>query len=322
MNCIEEINCGTRVIIGIRDYEVCNKPESNLFLNDYPGITLKSAANIVGEQDCSGLELLRTITKNAVRLVVNDFQNEISSAFDFNAIIETRQLYQFDNTTIPKAAKERGLVLKRWRSEMAKIYIEDIIVKSKQSGVLNVKIIDGTKITNIEIDLIADKAITKRVDYVAQSEEVSIVADDTNFDMYSGTIFNNSNSSCCGSSSNTGLLVYGWNGEKETNKYYGIGVNVSARCYEENIICKLLPRMYFLIWYKCAALYFEECIATDRMSVVAIFKKDFAIEQLEVAETKYQEAWKSFVPTIKRFLNSTKGECITCNTNRYEQRTP
>lgn len=324
MGCLNDIICGARTIIGIRDYDLCKKPESNLLINDIPGITIKNAASIATEELKSGYGVLNEVINRGIRLVFQDFSNQVGQAFDFNAIVQTRKLLQFDASSLPAVAKNRGLVIKRWRSEVSQIYIEQIYIKAKRSGVATVKIIDGSIIKSYEVDLIADQLFTLRTDYVAFGEQVSITMDDTNFGVYSGNINPRNSSGSCGSCGwqDDGLFITGWDGTSEQNKYFGIGVNASIRCYEENIICSLLPRMYFLFWYAAAREYFEEQISSNRLNPVTIFTKDQAKENLAKYSEKYDKSFAEFVPTIKKYLLTTKGDCFVCNGSKYAQTHP
>lgn len=323
MGCLNDIICGYRTIIGIRDYDKCKKPESNLLINDIPGITLKNASGIANEELQSGYNLLNEVIKRGIRLTFQDFSSVVGAQFDFNAVVESRKLNYFDASSLPAINKSRGLVLKRWRSEMSQIYVENVYIKAKQSGVATIKILDGAITKEYTADLIADKEFTLRVDYVAVNEQISIVMNDTDFSVYSGPITQNNNSSCgsCTGGGN-GFFVTGWDGSAEVNKYFGLGVLASVRCYEENIICSLMPRMYFLFWYAAAREYFDEQLSSNRLNSITLFTKEKAEENLAKYSAKYDKAFAEFVPTIKRYLLTTKGECFACNGNKYVQSTP
>lgn len=325
MKCLQDIICGTRTIIGIRDYAGCPVPESNLHLNDFPGITLRNASQIANEEVISGVKMLQSQINRATRLVFQEFQNRISTYYNFNSIVETRQLTFFNDTTYSAAAKDRGLILKRWRSEVARIFVEVVYIKANASGDAVVRIIDGATTKSYTVPLQAGVVYALRTDYVAESEQVKVVMDNTSFPVFSGQI-SESGAGCetCGSSYDVhGFVVRGLDGDVEQNNYFGIGVMASVRCYEENILCSLLPRMYFIIWYRCAVEYFDDAVSgNSRTNPVTIFTKEQAVLDLEKYTAKYEKAFEDFVPTIRKFLSSTKGECITCNTDRNVQSTP
>lgn len=315
MRCLEDILCGKRVIIGIRDYKNCAKSESGLYINDIPGITLKNATSIVTEEQKSGYELLNNIIKQAIRLTFEDFYGQVSPAFAFNLISETRHLDQFDPSILPPVNLERGLVLKRWRSEMAQIFVSEVYVKSASSGVFSFKILDGDKVTTFSnIALLANQVKTVRVDYMADQEQIKIIGSDNLFSMYGGPIQKGiSGCGYCGGSASDGFFITGWNGTKEESRYFGIGVHASVRCYEENVICQLLNKMFFLFWYRAGMLYYEDLLSSNRLNPITLYTKELAQKNLDMLTDKYEKAFKTFIPTIQTFLKSTKGECFTCN---------
>lgn len=314
MSCLKDIKCGNRIIIGIKDFDVCAKPESGLFINDIPGITLKSASAIANEEQKTGYELLRSIIHRATTLTFNDFVNQISSEFSFNAVAEIRKIKYFDDSVLPVYAGDRGLVLKRWRSELAQIYVGEIYIKCANAGSVTVKIIDGTETKSYTTTIEANVEKSIRVDYLAESEQIKIVMDDSSNQVYSGQILK-SWTGCggCNVSSGDGFYMTGWNGISEEPKYFGIGVFASVRCNEENVICQLLKRMSFIMLYRSAMLYYEELLTTSRLNSITIFTRDNAQKYLEMYTEKYDKAYADFTPVIKQMLKQTKGECITCN---------
>lgn len=328
MGCLKDITCGSRVIIGIRDFDACAKPESDLFMNDLPGISLKTAAKITSEEYHTGAEIMKKCINIAVKKVFKDFEEAIAPEFNFNAVIQTRQIDIFNSTVIPLAASERGLILKRWRSELSKIYIEEVYVKSTASGVGEVKIYDGATLAKtISVDLVANEVLTVPVRLSFDQEQVKVVMDDTNFPVYSGSLnnflVNGRPESCyaCGQRGQSHFFINGWNGTGEESKMYGIGIKASVRCFEETIICSVLPRMYFLIWYAAGVEFLKERVYSERLNNITIFNKEKAKELLDEYQIEYSNTYKTFTKSIFKYLKSTKGECLTCNPTIYAQYT-
>jgi len=322
MNCLNDIQCGRRVIIGIRNYKECSNPESDLFINDLPGISLKIAAQISSEELKTGNEVLKKCINTAIKKVFNDFNLKVSPYFDFNAIVQTREVNNFsDSTIIPAAPSERGLLLKRWRSELSQIYVEELYIKVDSNITLDVKLYNGDILQEtIQTAFEAGVLKTIRVDKKFTAESVKIVIDNTNTAVYSNQI-SNWNFQECGTCNGNGqgLVVKGWNGSEENNTMYGIGVKASVRCYEENLLCSLLPRMYFFIWYQSGVEFMKEKIYSDRVNPITTFTRERARELLEDYQDEYAVQYSVFVKNIYTYLRSLKGECLTCNGNRYAQ---
>lgn len=322
MGCLNDILCGNRTIIGIRDFDACANPESRLFINEIPGITLKNASMVANEEIKTGYAELQRIIQLSTKLVFDDFAQAISPYFNFDAVVAARQLKNFDGTT-STSASNRGLIVKRYRSELAQIYIEDIYLKCGTTGNVVVQLIDGSQTFDYTISAVAGEIVSLRVDYKAKSESVRLVT--SNVSVYGGTLSNTGSgcSTCSGRSASTnGLYINGWDGTNEVSRYYGIGVNASIRCYEENVLCSLLPRMYFLIWYKSGISFCNELIHSARLNHITTFGKEKAEKLRDELMQDYDEKYKVFVKSMRTYLMSTKNDCLTCNSNTYVQVLP
>lgn len=324
MGCLNDILCGSRVIIGIRDFAECNKPESNLFINELPGITLSNAAMVANEEVNSGYAELKRVIGLSTKMVFDEFATEISPYFNFDAIIQTRELKQFSGNFLPFASLQRGLVVKRFRSELAQIYVEEIYFKCNQTGSFIIKLFDGPIGFDYTINAVAGEIVALRIDYKAKSESITLLCDNSSIEVYNGALNNITGGcgSCGGGNSSNGLFVTGWDGTKEVAKYYGIGIKASIRCYEENVLCSLLPRMYFLLWYKAGIQFCNELIHSTRMNKICTFGKDKAEKLRDELIIDYDEKYKTFVKNIYGYLKTTKNDCLTCNGNTYVQALP
>jgi len=322
MNCIQEILCGDRTIIGIRDFDACLLPESNLFINDLPGITLKSASKITNEELQTGNNLLKKSINMAVQHVYDEFRQQMQTYFDSNSIVESRLINNFSTTVTPAAPLERGIIIKRWRSELSQIFIHEVYIKSQQTGNITLKIYDGCEVTPYSIDLIADCVTKFTIDYKATEEEVKILFDQTAWDVFGCSMASSYNDCRCGSWSNKGLFINGWNGTAEQGNCFGVGVYASVKCYFENVFCALLDQLYFAIWYKAGIVFLQELIYSDRINAITLFTKERAKELLAEFQTAYDLKYQTAIKNARIFLNSTKGECISCNGTKIIQATP
>lgn len=322
MDCLQQILCGHRTIIGIRNFVSCSEPESDLFLNDLPGVSLKIAANIANEEANTGNEIMQKCINIGIKKVFNDFNIKVSPYFNFNAIVQTREINDFSDATIIAASgSERGLVIKRWRSELAQTYVEELYVKIDSSVTADIKIYDGDILSlTLQANLTGGIVNTIRVDKKFNSESIKILINNTGFGVYSNAITNWNFQECgtCNGNS-SGLVVKGWDGSQENNTMYGIGVKASVRCYEENLICSLLPKMYFFMWYAAGIEFMKEKVYSDRLNPVTLFTKERAKELLEEYKEEYAIQYAVFSKNIMTYLRSLKGECLTCNGSRYAQ---
>lgn len=322
--CIDDIRCGRRTIIGIRDYGPCMTPESGLWINDLPGMSLRTAAQVASEEYVSGAEFLREKINLGAKLVVNDFTEYMGDLFNFNAVVETRNVGRFDEVqTLAAAPLERGQVWKRWRSEVGRLYVEQIYLKSSASGVATVKIYDGQIVKTYTVDVLANQTMTVEIGYTADSEKIRIVFDQTNFPVYTYTM-NQAGMGCgsCGSSAPQGLYVSGWDGTQERATGYGLGAKVSVRCYEENVLCGLLPRLHFLMWYRGGIETCSGIMYSNRVTPIAMFGKEDAAKLREELQKEYAINYNRLKKNISRHMLSLKADCTTCKGDQYVQQIP
>lgn len=329
VTCLEDIICGKRSIIGVRDYVQCGEPEAGLYIQDLPAISLKSAAQVAGPEYETGAKLLQACIVRATRLVFSDFLEQAMNSFDFNAIVEGRKTAPFKPTYFAQSVTERGLVYRRWRSEVSRFYVEEIYVKVHESGVFKIKIYDdGILKKEISVDAVADRLVKVRVDESFNGEELKIVADNTNFSPYTFDInryYGDGHCySCSGNVMGKAIYCAGWDGTKEVKKGYGIGAFVSVRCHEEFIICSALPRLYMLLWYRSGIEYYNEFLGSNRFGALSSqMSKEQAAKNRDELQKQYNSRWKTIVPSLKQYIRSTKGECFNCQSfSHYAQVTP
>ena len=322
MSCLEDILNDDRVIIGIRNFTACETPESKLFINDLPGFSLKKAADIAPESFKSGNEFMQSAIKLATQHVFDEFAHELTPYFEFGNIIETREVKTYNEQTIAGADVERGIIIKRWRSESARLFVETVFIKSATAGDITLKITgdktDYTKTVTLEVG-INEVHIGQRFD----AEQIKILFNQDGIETYQGAwVTGSQGCRSCGSGSNKGLFITGWNGTGETSQTFGIGVRVHMQCYEDNILCSLLPKMYFLLWYKAGIVILQEHINTNRLNHIALFGQDKSKELLAFLQEEYAKKYGTLVRSAYEFLRNTKGECIKCNDIRYVQTLP
>lgn len=319
-SCIDDILCGKRIIIGVKNFIECEKPESHIYLNDFPGLSFKQAAKLANDEMQTGNEVMKQSIEQGVKLVYDDFMDFLAGKYNFNNITETRQLNNFSDTqTTLRAPLERGLVLKRWRSEMAKIYIEEIYLKVTNAVTIDIKIIDGTEITKIEnVSVTPNEINTIRIGLAFSNEKIKILYDQKDSEVYTCN-FTKTNGwryakRCCGSSNDGGFVVTGWDGTKEADNCFGMGVLAFIRCYETEVFCALIPRLYTAIWYKSVACFLKFRLYSDRINNLTTFGNEKAEEMLIEAEGLYREKYERVINNSDAFFRSIKGDCLTCNT--------
>jgi hypothetical protein len=328
MDCLQKILCGERVIIGVRNFDGCTTPESQLFINDYPGCDLKTASKITNDELVTGNKALKECVLNAVKYVNSNLMDYVNQRFRFNNIVETRQTdVNFSSTEIiPAANLDRGRTLTRWRSELARTYIEEIYVKPDADIVEDIYIQDGTVLKKYEaVVLKANKVNVVPIRYIAKSEKITIYINQKNAGFYACNGGSYKFRGCCQSrknSTDTELLIEGWNGTQEDTKCYGIGVLAMVKCYFDDVFCALLPNLYFPIYYRSVYEFMQMRIHTNRVNNIATFGEEKAREIRDEVDELFNEKMKRVTDNSNAYLQSVKGDCLTCNSMYYVQSTP
>lgn len=323
-SCIDDILCGKRTIIGIKNFVKCDKPESRLWINDYPGLVFKDAAKLSNEEMQTGNEVLETSIQQGIKLAFDDFMDFLRSKYDFNAIAETRQLENFSDKITTRANIERGLSLRRWRSEMALMHIEEVYIKTPQNTVIDLLVYDGTTLVKFEnITLEADKKNVIRIDLICNSETVKILYNQKDNDVYKCDFSRRNGWTPCGScGSRGGFVITGWDGNREADNCFGMGVLAYIRCYEEKVFCALIPRLYTAFYYRSVMEFMQYRLRSNRINNLTLFGEEKAKEMYDEAAAAYKLKYQTVVDNSAAFLRSLKGDCLTCNSMHYVQSTP
>lgn len=319
MKCIQDIECGKFTLVGVKDFVDCPHPSNILYINRLPGIELKTASAIVNDEYRSGISYLKDCIKLAHTQVFHRFSGMVSDKFTFDSYIDSVTVDRFATTeAYSPEVKERGLSLTIGRFKVAKLFIDEVYIRVKESGIAYVTIKDGDTTKVFETSLLANKTMSVPIAYKCESDNVLITFDQTNFSAYKGTVSNSEGCSSCGKhTTQPDILVKGWDGIEETNDLFGMGVLANLQCDEEALICQLLPRMNFMVWYQSGINFMEEFLASGRVNAVVSFGKERAAAILEDLELKLAKEEKEFSDNISQFIKKTAGECFTCKGTQF-----
>jgi hypothetical protein len=320
MSCLDDILCGKRVLIGVRDFDECAKPESGLFINDLPQITFKAAAKIANSDLQTAKETLRNCINVATKLVFDEFSQEAIIMNRWNDDASLIPQAQFNGKTRGITANKSGLLLRRYRSEISQFFIDSVFVKATATGAGKVYIVDGSKTEEFDVDTKADEEVEVVTNYRAKSEEIKILFDSDLFGTYDGPVNNtgrgkNSCYTCSGKSMD--VFVAGWNGTAQDNNCYGIKVRGTVRCFEDNLLCGLISKMHTILWYRAGIEFLNAFINTDRINFLTAFGKEQAKENRKELKELYDARYEAFISNSQNYIRALKADCLKCNTNRH-----
>jgi len=329
MNCLENIYSGNVIVIGIRDYKNCESPISGLYINDIEGLTLKTLAAVTNEEHESGYKFAKDKILLAIKLVIDDFKSQIFPTWTMNQVIESGFTGVFDSKFNNIAPLERGVSLERsTNTKLAKIFINELEILVADTGDNTIKIIDGLNTQLIPVSLVANEKLTLQLNKECESDFVTITMD--NYAMRTARMNQTTRMSgggcrSCFHSRRTGsdnLENTGWNGTGEEYQMYGINAKATLRCSEEELICSVYDKMYFLFWLRSGMEICKEIEMSTRLNPIALFGKEKAAQLYERLSGEYEKKFKIFADSIGRYLGQFSDLCLTCNKSKHVQSRP
>lgn len=318
MNCVQDIDCGNLIVVGIRGIEGCGNSLSGLNINDLYGINLKMGAAVAPQEYEGGVQLFREKIKFATKLVKSEFKKTIASKFRFDSQIEDANSCEYTKGIFfwPLTPVKRGLVIRRVDTRLAKIHIRRLFVRTKNGGNTILFINDGNTEYTYEISLIAGLN-TLNLDQTFENDEIFITIDNTSFEMSQG-ICDEPCATCSGHRKSYHMRVYGWDGANANEYVYGINVEGSLICDEDELFCNVLDQMYFPILYQSAVQVLGEKLNGPRLNNFTLFNAERAQELFDLYTKKYNSEMKSCTKSLDHYLKNISDLCLTCKGNRYD----
>ena len=315
--------------IGIRTD--CNfvPSTSGLYINDLEGINLETAAKIANINDSTGYELMKRKIKFGTELAINDLRTYTSPYININYILNKYSSGRnVPNSWLAPADAWRGAKVRLINKKgMEGLRIESIRVLAKESGSIKIKIIDGTEnVRIINVDVTGGVEEEVQIGYVSYTDNVYILADNSNFSMSNGT-FGTQTSRGCGckgggggtgiSYSGQNIEIVGWNGQGRDARNFGITINASTICSTEEILCSLKEDIKYIVLYKTGLELVKEWLQSRRINEYTTLGADQAAFLLQNWETEYQMRYKVFGENVKDLLSRIGGACVRCKGTGY-----
>ena len=320
MSCLDRIINGEDTYIGIKGVASCESPIWDLYINDLPGMSLKMASAIASEEYESGIKLMSDKIKLATRLVIDDFRTFIFPAYAVNSIVDQATMNPADDTItyVAPFAAFRGIRIERSpEARFTKIYIPDARWLAYETGTITVRIIDGPVTIEQTHQVTGQQWNYLPIRYKAQHHVVRIEVDNSSFSV---ALFKRKPCRTCkgGVKRSQYLDVDGWDGTRETTLTYGLDVTAQLICDEDEIVCSLLDRMKFIVWYRAGIEVLEEFLQTTRLNFITLDKKR-AGELKDSLEEKYKLKYNTFRESLVPFLKGQTDICFNCRRSRYVQ---
>lgn len=296
----------------------CSQPTapSGLFINDLPGITLKSLDKIASEDDGNFLGVWATVQKRAaVR-----FRKEVIAAFakryrlkTITTSIDTGRQADLTSSVAP-VTNFNGLIAELEHedaqftgSNLQQIYIANAAMYDKFGGnPLSIVVFDldlGIEIFTASIAtsvkgwnvFAVNTAFDARRVFVYYSQKLHTTINqpfqNVKNAVNSGGCWGVYSSHCdCGFRVKAGVQVGATDPSQvvETNDAFGFQVQISAKCSFEKIICRNIDCFINAFWYLCAVELMNERLYSDRLNEFTVFDRNKAQELHDLFQIQYQ----------------------------------
>jgi len=295
-------------------------PTSGLYINDLEGLNLKYAANIADSDYISGLQFLNDKIQFATKLVISDLTRYSLPYFRINSVVDELSVGDWANNTLATANVDRGVHLQIKKSRMLRINISNIKIKLGNANTSHVVYIeDGTNIQNYTFTTDANGEAEINLNFTSTTQDVYVYMDNTSINVNNSSI-----KTGCGCSSKSGqyLSAYGWNGSGNSNSTYGLKIQATAVCDNDEFACVLGPKLGLPILYRSGIEILHEAVATDRLNSLTLLDTDKINFLLENWSAEYDKQMKMLIESLPQLLRRIDECCIVCNQNRYIQGLP
>jgi len=295
-------------------------PTSGLYINDLEGLNLKYAANIADSDYISGLQFLNDKIQFATKLVISDLTRYSLPYFRINSVVDELSVGDWTNNTLATANVDRGVHLQIKRSRMLRINISNIKIKLGNANTSEVVYIeDGTNTTNYSFTTDANGEAEINLNFTSTTQDVYVYMDNTSINVNNSSI-----KTGCGCSSKSGqyLSAYGWNGSGNSNSTYGLKIQATAVCDNDEFACVLGPKLGLPILYRSGIEILHEAVSTDRLNSLTLLDTDKINFLLENWTAEYDKQMKMLIESLPQLLRRIDECCIVCNQNRYIQGLP
>lgn len=313
--------------IGIRWCKAV-EPESNLWINDLPGISLKVLDKIADEEQKTFLEVWNTIQRRAIQRINTAVTNEFGKRYKIKSVTEFTELPDGVNDTTNQTAADaehRGFTLKiggeHWVSALQVIHVQSLKLYLKADTDLEVKFykVVGTTLTEIHsIDVtgkVGWNAISVNKDFLGVTklfigyDATAVSSIETKLDT---TLDGSCCDACCESECGMNIQAAKYDGTDLTtgNNLFGLSGVVSVKCKYEMIVCNNKSLFATALWYLEGAEAMAERIFSDRINRYTTVDIGRARELRDEWEFRFKEELTAAMNGIELGLGDC---CLECN---------
>ncbi len=313
--------------IGINGCKPTN-PESGMFVNDLPGITLKSFQTITDDEQMTFIDIWSTIQRRAINRINTAIVNTFGTRYKLNAVSQFAVLPEVINTTTNQtaaAADYRGFMLTiggdRWVSALQVIHVQALRLYLKADVNTTIKFynIIGTVLTEIHSIAVTGKAGWNNIN-VNQNffgyTKIFVGYDATAISSVESKFDTTNDAECFDAllCDDYGLVIrpakYASGTVTTGNNTFGLAGVVSVKCMFEMVVCNNKSTFGQALLYLLGEETMAERIYSDRLNRYTTIELNRAKELREEFGIKYELELKTAINGLSLSMADT---CLTCN---------
>lgn len=304
--------------IGVRC--LTQSPKSGFYINDLEGLNLKYAADIVDSDHVSGLQFLQSKINFATSLVLADLTTYALPYFRVNSLLDEILVGDWGTNYVAPSPLDRGLEIKVKQSRLLRIRVNSIKISIQETNFTHsVEITDGVNTYSWPFTTDANGEVEIFPDFMSSSPNIYVTMNDTNINVNNTKV----KPGCSCTTRNSQYLVgTGWNGSSYSSTTYGLMVQATAECSQEELGCILAHKLVFPILYKSGIEVVKEGLTTDRLNSITLLDTEKGTFLLEEFTRQYDKHMKTLIESLPSLLQRVDDCCITCNQSRYVQGLP
>ena len=295
-------------------------PTSGLYINDLEGLNLKYAANIADSDFISGLQFLNEKIAFATKLVISDLTRYALPYFRMNSIVDELSVGDWTSNNLAPQNVDRGVHLMVKRSRMLRINVTNIKIKLGNGNTSHSVVVESGIVSEVfPFTTNAQGEAEINLNFTSTNQEVYVYMNNSTINVNNSSI-----KTGCGCSSKSGqfLSAYGWNGSGNSNSTYGLKVQATAVCDNDEFACILGAKLGLPILDRSGIEILHEAVATDRLNALTVLDTDKINFLLENWTAEYDKQMKMLIESLPQLLRRIDECCIVCNQNKYVQGLP
>ena len=320
--------------IGVR-WCKAEDPESNLWINDLPGISMKGLDKIANEEQITFLEAWNTIQRRSIKRFSSAIINELSKRYKLNRTLESISLPKITdsvNEQTSASAQYRGFVIELgWYANMLQaIHIQELSLYLKTAPAtgqenVTIKFFSIVETGAEELDSITFKSvqgwnrIAVNKDYL-ECQKLFIGYDATLIDsvkLQLNDYYTVADGLCgCLEFGICNAIIRGafsdnpYDNFDTANNTFGLSGILSIKCTFEQLICNNKSLFATSLWYLLGAEAMAERIYTDRLNRYTTVDLPKAKDLRQEFEFQFRQELESVISGID--LNA-QDCCLECN---------